>query len=91
MIYECAVLEVRRTEMETGSTCGSLEFGGSSAVHFVIGGTPVFRTPHRSTDLMPGDSIIFTDGKPYTVLNGAPSRSVILSILFKADLTEIRA
>jgi hypothetical protein len=40
VIYECAVLEVRRTEMETGSTCGSLEFGGSSAVHFVIGGTP---------------------------------------------------
>ena len=91
VIYECAVLEVRRTEMETGSTCGSLEFGEFSAVHFVIGGTPVFRTPHRSTDLMPGDSIIFTDGKPYTVLNGAPSRSVILSILFKADLTEIRA
>jgi len=40
VIYECAALEIRRTEMETGSTCGSLEFGDFSAVHFVIGGTP---------------------------------------------------
>jgi len=91
VIYECAALEIRRTEMETGSTCGSLEFGDLSAVHFVIGGTPVFRTPHQSADLMTGDSIIFTDERPYTILNGAPSRSVILSILFKRFATEIRA
>jgi mannose-6-phosphate isomerase-like protein (cupin superfamily) len=83
VIYESASLEIRRTEMDTGSTCGSLEFGDFSAVHFVIGGTPVFRTPHESADLMPGDSIIFTAERPYTILNDAPSRSVILSILFK--------
>jgi len=91
VIYECAALEIRRTDMETGSTCDSLEFGDFSAVHFVIGGTPVFRTPHQSADLMPGDSIIFTDERPYTILSGAPSRSVILSILFKTFATEIRA
>jgi len=91
VIYECASLEIRRTEMETGSTCDSLDLGEFSAVHFVIGGTPVFRTPHQSADLMPGDSIIFTDGKPYTILSGAQLRSVILSILFKTLATEIRA
>ena len=91
VIYECATVEVRRTEMETGSTCGSLEFGEFSAVHFVIGGTPLFRTPRQSADLMPGDSIIFTDERPYTILNCAPSRSVILSILFKTFATKIRA
>jgi hypothetical protein len=83
VIYECAALEVRRTEMETGSTCDSPELGDRSAVHFVIGGTPVFRTPHQSADLMPGDSIIFAGEGPYTILNRAPSRSVILSVLFK--------
>ena len=32
---------------------------------------------------MPGDSIVFNDEKPYSILNGAHSRSVLLSILFK--------
>ena len=91
MIYECDALEVLRTEMETGSTCDSLEFGDFCAVHFVIGGTPMFRTSHQSADLMRGDSIIFNDERPYTILNGAPSRSVILSILFRTFATEIRA
>lgn len=91
VIYERDALEILRTEMETGSTCDSLEFGDFSAVHYVIGGTPAFRTADQSADLMPGDSIIFDDQKSYTILNGAPSRSVILSILFKTFATEIRA
>ena len=91
VIYECDALEVLRTEMETGSTCDSLEFGDFCAAHFVIGGTPMFRTSHQSADLMRGDSIIFNDERPYTILNGAPSRSVILSILFKMFATKIRA
>lgn len=84
MIYECDALEVLRTEMDAGSAFDSPEFGDFSAVHFVINGTPVFRTSTRSADLMPGDSIIFSDETRYTILNGAPSRSVILSILFKS-------
>lgn len=91
VIYECDTLEILHTEMETGSACDGLEFGDFSAVHYVIGGTPAFRTADQSTDLMPGDSIIFDDQKPYTILNGAPSRSVILSVLFKTFATESRA
>ena len=91
VIYECDALEILRTEMEMGSTCDSLEFGDFSAVHFVIGGTPVFRASNGSADLMPGDSIIFNDEKPYTILNDAPSRTVILSILFRTFATEVRA
>ena len=83
VIYEYDSLEILRTEMQTGSTWDSLECGDFSAVHFVIGGTPVFRTSRQCADLMPGDSIIFNDEEPYTILNDAPSRSVILSILFK--------
>ncbi len=91
VIYECDVLEILRTEMETGSTCDSLEFGDSSTVHFVIGGTPAFRMPHQSADLMPGDSIIFNAERPYTILNDAPSRAVILSVLYKVFAMEKRA
>ncbi len=91
VIYECDALEIMRTEIETGSTCDSLEFGDFSAAHFVIGGTPVFRTAHQSADLMPGDSIIFNDERPYTIRNGAPSRAVILSILYKTFVMEKRA
>lgn len=90
-IYESTALEIRRTEMETASSWDSLEFGDFSAVHFVISGTPVFRTPDQSANLMPGDSIIFTDERPYKILNNAPPRSVILSILFKAVSQENRA
>jgi hypothetical protein len=91
VIYECDVLEVLRTEMEMGSTCDCQEFGDFPAVHFVIGGTPGFRTPQQSADLMPGDSIIFDDERPYTIRNDAPSRAVILSVLYKAVATEQRA
>ena len=90
VIYECDTLEILRTEMETGSTCDSPDFGDFSAVHFVIGGTPEFRTPDEAADLMPGDSIIFNAETPYVIRNGAPSRSVILSVLFKTFATEIR-
>ncbi len=83
VIYECDALEILRTEMDEGSAFDSLEFGDFSAVHFVIDGTPVFRASNRSADLMPGDSIVFNDEKPYSILNGAHSRSVLLSILFK--------
>ena len=91
VIYKCDVLEILRTEMETGSTYDSLEFGDFSAVHFVIGGTPAFRAPQQSADLMPGDSIIFNEDGPYTILNDAPSRAVILSILFRAPVPAMRA
>lgn len=91
VIYECDALEVLRTEMDTGSAFDSLEFGEFSAIHFVIDGTPVFRASNRSADLMPGDSIIFSDETRYTILNGAPSRSVILSILFKTGAMDARA
>ncbi|MBI2225393.1 MAG: hypothetical protein HYU44_10680 [Betaproteobacteria bacterium] len=96
VIYESDTLEIlrtemERTEMEMGSACDSLEFGDFSAVHFVIGGTPGFRTAIEAADLMPGDSIIFNSETPYTILNGAPSRTVILSILFRTFATEIRA
>jgi mannose-6-phosphate isomerase-like protein (cupin superfamily) len=90
-IYEGPSLEILRTEMETASAFDGQEFGDFSSLHFVIGGTPVFRTPHESVDLMPGDSIIFTDQRPYRVLNDAPSRSVILSVLFRAFDKESRA
>lgn len=91
VIYECDALEILRTEMDAGSAFDSLEFRDFSAIHFVIDGTPVFRTSNRSADLMPGDSILFNNERPYTILNDAPSRSVILSVLFKTFAMEIRA
>jgi mannose-6-phosphate isomerase class I len=92
VIYECDALEILRTEIDAGSACESLEFGDFSAVHFVIDGTPVFRASNQSADLMPGDSIIFDyEKRPYTIFNGAPSRAVILSVLFKTFAMEIRA
>jgi hypothetical protein len=90
-IYECAALEVRRTEMETAGFSDSLEFGDFSAVHFVISGNPLFRTAQQSANLMPGDSVIFTDNEHYTILNNAPPRSVILSVLFKGFSNETRS
>ena len=91
VIYESDALEIRRTEMETGSTCECQDFGDFSAVHFVIDGNPGFRSGNQSADLVSGDSIVFSEETPYTITNGAPSRSVILSVLFRALNTEVRA
>lgn len=83
VIYECDGVEILRTEMEPGSVCDSREFGDFSAAHYVIDGTPVFRQAHECADLMPGDCIVFPDPNTYTISNGAPERSVFLSVLFK--------
>ena len=91
MIYESDALEILRTEMEAGSAWESREFGDFSAVHFVIDGNPGFRSGNKSADLVSGDSIVFSEEAPYTITNGAPSRSVILSVLFRTLTTEVRA
>ena len=83
VIYERDGLEILRTEMESGSVCDSHEFGDFYSTHHVIDGTPVFRTSHECADLMPGDSIAFSDEDAYTISNGAPTRSILLSVLFK--------
>lgn len=91
VIYEREALEILRTEMEAGSAIDSRAFGDLSAVHYVVDGTPVFRAVAGSADLMPGDSVVFDDERPYTIVNGTPSRSVILSVLFKTLTKEILA
>ena len=87
VIYERDGLEILRTEMEAGSVCDSREFGDFSSAHYVIDGTPAFRSPQEWVDLMPGDSIVFSDEDTYTIANRAPARSVFLSVLFKPCAT----
>ena len=87
VIYERDGLEILRTEMEAGSVCDSREFGDFSSAHYVIDGTPAFRSPQEWVDLMPGDSIVFSDQDAYTIANRAPARSVFLSVLFKPCAT----
>ena len=87
VIYERDGLEILRTEMEAGSVCDSREFGDFSSAHYVIDGTPAFRSPQEWADLMPGDSIVFSDENAYTIANRAPARSVFLSVLFKPCAT----
>jgi len=89
VIYERDGLEILHTEMESGSVCDSQEFGDSASAHYVIDGTPEFRTSRESADLMPGESIVFSDENAYTILNGAPARAVFLSVLFKPGATDI--
>jgi len=87
VIYERDGLAILRTEMASGSDCDSQQFGDSSAAHYVIDGTPVFRTSHEPADLMPGDSIVFSGGSSYAIANRAPAHAVFLSVLFKPCAT----
>ncbi|MBI5909316.1 MAG: hypothetical protein HY848_05125 [Betaproteobacteria bacterium] len=89
VIYERDGLEILHTEMESGSVCDSREFGDFSSAHYVIDGTPVFRTARECADLMPGDSVVFSGESIYTISNGAPARSVFLSVLFKPRTAEV--
>lgn len=83
VIHERDALQVVRTDIDPGSACDNLQFGDLPAYHLVLDGNPVFRASDRLDRLMPGDSIIFSDERPYTVSNNAPSRSVILTVLFR--------
>lgn len=90
VICERDELEILRTEMESGSVCDSREFGDFSSAHYVIDGTPVFRTSHECADLMSGDSVVFPEESVYTISNGAPTRVVFLSVLFKPCATGVQ-
>jgi hypothetical protein len=85
VIHEGPSIEVLRTEMEAGTALDHIEFGDFRALHFVEDGSAVFRCREQAADLMPGDSIAFGEATPYTISNRAPSRSVILSMLFKKE------
>ena len=85
VIYEWDSLEILRTEMEPGCTLEDCEVGNFPVIHFVIEGSPVFLTASESSDLMPGDSIALREGEEYKISNPVPSRSVILSLLFKSS------
>lgn len=87
VIYERDGLAILRTEMESGSDCDSQQFGDFSSAHYVIDGTPVFRTSLELADLMPGDSIVFSGEGGYAIANRAPARSVFLSVLFTPCVT----
>lgn len=91
VIYERDGLEILRTEIESRSACDSQAFGDFASAHYVIEGTPVFRTARECADLMPGDSIVFADENAYTITNRAPTRSVFLSVLFKPGATEFQS
>jgi len=91
VICEFETLEILRTEMESGSAFDSQEFGDFAAVHTVVDGTPLFRTSNQSADLMPGDSIVFSNNDSYTISNHAPARAVILSVLFKPCAVEVQS
>ena len=83
VLYECDGLEILRTEMEPGAVLDDPDITKLAGLHFVIGGSPVFRVAGESSDLMPGDSIALHDGQHCTVSNPISSSSSILSFLFK--------
>jgi len=91
VIYERDALEILHTEMDSGSVFNRREFRDFAPVHYVIDGTPVFRQLHEYADLMPSDCIVFLDQNTYTISNGAPDRSVFLSVLFKPCATPVQS
>ena len=83
VIHESDALQIVRTDIDPGSAVDNLELGDSPAYHLILDGNPAFLASNRLEHLMPGDSIVFTDERLYTVSNDAPSRSVILTVLFR--------
>ena len=88
VIYEGDSLEILRTEMDSKSALEDHEIGIFPAIHFIVEGSPVFVVGNQSGDLMPGDSISVRADEKYRISNSASSRSVILSVLFKASEQE---
>ncbi len=81
-------MEILRTEMDSKSALEDHEIGIFPVIHFIVEGSPVFVVGNQSGDLMPGDSISLRADEKYRISNSASSRSVILSILFKASEQE---
>lgn len=91
VIHESDALQIVRTDIDPGSAFDNLELGDLPAYHLVLDGNPVFHASNRLDHLMPGDSIVFSDERPYTVSNNAPSRSVILTVLFRGPNRDARS
>jgi hypothetical protein len=91
VIHESDALKIVRTDIDPGSAFDNLELGDSPAYHLVLDGNLVFHAANGLDHLMSGDSIVFSDERPYTVSNNAPSRSVILTVLFRGPNRDARS
>lgn len=83
VLYQRGELEVMAVEVGAGASLAEPSLWEGSSWHLVLEGQAVFQQRDRRWELLPEESLCFRDSIPYTIVNPAPGRVRLLTLLFK--------
>lgn len=87
VLYQHGDLEVVAVELGAGASLAEPSLWGGPSWHLVVEGQATFRQRARSWELLPDESLHLKDSTPYTIVNRAPGRLKLFTLLFKNHRT----
>jgi hypothetical protein len=90
LLYQVGDLEVMLVEVGAGASLVEPSLWGGSSWHLVVEGQAIFQQSDRKWELLPEESLCLRDSAPFTIVNAAPGRMKLLSLLFIQDGSDRR-
>lgn len=82
VLYQHGDLEVLAVEMGAGASLAEPSLWGGSSWHLVVEGQAIFQQRDRAWELLPEESLRLRSSVPYTIVNPAPGRLRLFTLLF---------
>ncbi len=83
VLYLQGNLEVIAVEIGSGACLREPSLWAGASWHLVVEGQPIFQQGDQTWELLPEDALCLRDCTPYTIVNPAPRRVKLLTLLFK--------
>jgi quercetin dioxygenase-like cupin family protein len=90
VLYQRENLEVLSIEIAGGATLAEPSLWAGSSWHLVVEGQPVVQRENQSWELLPGHWLCLDQPGPYRIVNPAPTRAKLVSLVFAREGTDIQ-
>lgn len=86
LLYQRGDVEVMVVEVGAEATLAEPSLWGGPSWHLVVEGQAIFQQGDRRWELLPEESLSLRASAPYTIVNPAPGRAKLVSLVFnRAD------
>lgn len=82
VLYQHGDLEVMAVEVEARASLTEPSLWVGSSWHLVVEGQAIFQQKNRRWELLPEESLCLKAPAPYTIVNSAPGRLRLLTLVF---------
>ncbi len=82
LLFQYGDMEVITVEMGSGASLVEPSLWGGDSWHLVVEGQAIFEQGDHRWELLPGESLCLKASAPYTIVNSAPGRVKLLTLLF---------